>query len=146
MIEIRVRALGAQELSTYMANLPALLEKTADVALQEASAAILNKLRLSYRQETTPSGVKWPPSRAGLRHKARGTGQTMFDTGDLWRSIQLYKTKERERLIGTDVPYATKHQGPNAIVERTFLEITQAHLDMAKKIFEHRLKVALTIQ
>lgn len=120
------------------------VSKAASRALDEAAAAILNRLRLTYRQESSPSGAKWPPSRAGVVRKARGGSGTMFDTGRLFRSIQLYKTAEHERLIGTDVPYAVYHQGPQAQVERTFLEITQAHLDLSEKIFSNRLLEAMS--
>lgn len=128
--------------SEYLASLPAKLEEANERALDMAAAAILNRLRTTFRSEKDPEGNAWVPSRAGLKHKAQGTGQTMFDSGRLFHSIQLAHSSMGERIIGTDVPYAEHHQGPSAIVERKFLELTDEHIDMAVKIFENQLMKA----
>lgn len=144
MIEIRVDPTQLVAGVPLIAGFEGKTNSAATRALDEAAAAIFNRLRTTYMAEQEPSGKPWIPSASGLRNKSRGTGKTMFDTGNLWRSIQLYRTSASERLIGTDVEYSVYHQGPLAKVQRPFLEITDQHLAIARKIFEFRLKEALS--
>ena len=85
--------------------------------LDEGAAVIYNRMRSRFLIETDPMGVKWPPSQAALRRARSGRGGgTLFDTGKLFRSIQLFADSRTTRSIGTNVtspqgfPYAEKHQ------------------------------------
>lgn len=111
-------------------------------AMDASAAAILNRLRTSYLAETDPAGNPWIPSAAGVRRrKAGGTG-TLFDTGRLFRSIQLSTLPDLgERAIDTDVPYAEKHNsGKEGMVKREFMAITPEHEALAVSIFQSRLE------
>lgn len=124
-----------------LGELEPLIQKQAQRALDESAASILQRLRETFLQEQDPSGTPWIPSKAGLKRKAKGDGQTLFDTGTLFRSIQLatdLATKE-ERVIRTDVPYATYLQN-HKTVPRVFLAIGQEHIDTMEEIFQFRMK------
>jgi len=125
-------------------NLPAEIEKASERALDESAAAILNRLRTGYLQETDPFGKPWIPSLAGAKRRARGRGFTLFDTGRLFHSIQLYRTAPGERLIGTDVPYAGwLNFGTSKMVARPFLAVTEEHVQLSLAIYTFRLSEAL---
>lgn len=119
-------------------------EKQAQRALDESAASILQRLRESFLQETDPMGVPWVPSKAGMKRKALGTGQTLFDTGTLWRSIQLAteeSTKE-QRVLKTDVTYASFLQN-HQTVPRVFLAVGPDHVKAMEEIFLFRMNEAL---
>lgn len=69
--------------------------------LDGAAAIFLNRIRTRYQQQTAPDGTRWTPSAAAIAEQ-RNTG---IDTGNLFRSIQLYESVEGRRVIGTDVFY-----------------------------------------
>lgn len=129
---IQIQAIGDPE--KLLAGLGAGLEREAEVALDKSAAAILNRLRTTYMQEQDPTGSPWIPSKAGQRNKAKGTGQTMYDTGRLFRSIQLSRSEPGLRAIGTNVPYAQEQR-----VKREFLAITPEHVKMAESVFSYQL-------
>ena len=117
------------------------LSAASQVALDKSAAAILNKLRASFLAESDPEGVKWLPSRAGIRRRAKGGSGTLFNTGRLFRSIQLFSPSPGIREIGTDVDYGRKHQlGEEGMVKRVFLGFTDAHSDLANAIFLNEIK------
>lgn len=138
MITIRVKIDEAQGLSAFLANITPVIERTVDNALDQSAAAVLSHLRAGFLAETDPTGKKWTPSVAGLRRKAKGTGQTLFMSGRLFRSIQLY-SDGRTRSISTDVPYAGWLQNHHT-VPRTILALTPAHIQLTTSIFKNRLK------
>jgi len=115
--------------------------------LDEGAAVIYNRMRARFLVETDPMGNKWPPSQAALRRARSGRGGgTLFNTGRLFRSIQLYADGPATRAIGTNVtspqgyPYAEKHQfGLGGMVQRQFLGFAQEDLDVMKLVIFRRL-------
>jgi len=90
-------------------------------------------------------------SQAALRRARSGRGGgTLFDTGRLFRSIQLFAESATTRSIGTNVtspqgfPYAQKHQfGLGGMVARPFLGFATEDLDMMKLVIQRRLAKGL---
>lgn len=75
--------------------------------LDMAGAFVLNRIRTRYLAEMAPDGTPWIPSQAAIRRRAKGGTGTLYDTGRLFRSIQLSaETSDSERIISTNVPYA----------------------------------------
>ena len=115
--------------------------------LDEGAAVIYNRMRSRFLIETDPLGAKWPPSQAALRRARSGRGGgTLFDTGKLFRSIQLYADSQFTRSIGTNVtsamgyPYAEKHQfGLGGMPQRQFLGFAPEDLDIMKQVIVRRL-------
>ena len=127
-------------------NIESKLEQFINAALDQSAASILSALRKTFLEEKSPDGTPWVPSKAGEDRKASGRGGgTLFDTGRLFQSIQLYTTGPNERLIGTDVPYADKLQlGIYGGVPRVIIELTSDHIELARKIFLFQLKKAFS--
>lgn len=114
--------------------------------LDEGAAVIYNRMRSRFLVETDPMGVKWPPSQAALRRARSGRGGgTLFDTGKLFRSIQLFADSRTTRSIGTNVtspqgfPYAEKHQFGIGFPVRQFLGFGPDDLDTMAKVITRRL-------
>lgn len=78
--------------------------------LDEAAAITLSRIRDRFLHEMDPDGTPWVPSRAGIARRGKGGTGTLFDTGTLFRSIQLFASTDTERTIGTNVNYAKKIQ------------------------------------
>lgn len=114
--------------------------------LDEGAAVIYNRMRARFLVETDPLGNKWPPSQAALRRARTGRGGgTLFDTGKLFRSIQLFAESQFTRSIGTNVvsktgfPYAEKHQFGIGFPQRQFLGFATDDLDVMKTVIIRRL-------
>lgn len=118
------------------------LDAGVEKALDQSAASILNKLRTTYLAEQDPWGSPWVPSGAGQKRRAQGGTGTMFDTGNLFRSIQLHKDGPGVRSISTDVPYGPKQQFGEP--PRVFLAITGEHASTAKSIFEYQVQQLLS--
>ena len=85
--------------------------------LDQGLAIFLNRIRTRFRSELGPDNAPWTPSLAGLIRKSgkftyrngkkyTATG-TLFETGNLWHSIQAFDTGKKDtRGIATDVVYA----------------------------------------
>ena len=112
-----------------------------DLATQ-VGAALLNRMRTRFLAETDPDGQKWVPSTFGERRKAQGKGGgTLFDTGALFHSIQLGQASGGEVNIGTDIPYARKHQeGEDGEVQRVFLGFGGDDVKFTEDIIQARLE------
>lgn len=104
-LELRLKAL----------NDPSFGEKVLD----EGLALLLNRIRTRFLAEEGPDGA-WKQSMAGLKRKSggytyrkgrryTGTG-TLFETGNLFHSIQAAASSLGVRSIKTDIPYATALQ------------------------------------
>ena len=120
--------------------------------LDEGAAVIYNRLRSRFLIETDPLGNKWPPSQAALRRARSGRGGgTLFDTGKLFRSIQLFAESQHTRSIGTNVtstvgfPYAEKHQFGIGFPQRQFLGFGPDDLDVMKQVIIRRLHRGLKL-
>ena len=122
----------AKELSSILDN-----DRVAD----EAGAILLDRIRKRFLDETDPDGRKWPKSKAAQRRKRQGKGGgTLYDTGTLWRSIQLFSRGTGIRAIGTDVPYAKKHQyGLDGMEKRVFLGFSDDDVDLVEALIQKRI-------
>ena len=124
------------------------LVRTLDVELDterledEASAILLNRIRTNFLAERDPEGNPWKPSKAGIARRAKGSTGTLYNTGNLFRSIQL-SAKGTSRAIGTNVAYAEKHQLGIGVEQRIFLGVTQADAELYEKFLLKRIKKAL---
>lgn len=137
-----------QNLNRVLLSIGPALDVKSKEALDQAASAVFNQLRTGFLAEHDPWGNPWVPSIAGLRRKAKGTGQTLFDTGDLFRSLQLYVDNDYQRRIGTDVdyaPYLQLGQGRGNI-PRVFVELTEAHVELIASIFQQKVQEALNEQ
>lgn len=109
--------------------------------LDEASAVLLGRIRQRFLDETDPDGVAWIPSRAS---RLRAGGGTLFDTGRLFHSIQLFSEGENSRAIGTNVPYAPRHQfGGGNLPQRQFLGFSDEDATVVEKLIIKRVQEAL---
>jgi len=109
-------------------------------------ANLLNRQRQRFLKAVDPDGKPWPVSFAALRRTASGRdGKTLFDTGTLFNSIQFGILGPDLSEIGTNVPYATKHQlGEDGNPVRQFLGFTQEDANsaaiIAAKIIDDQLE------
>lgn len=120
--------------------------------LDEAGAVLLNRVRKRFLNEVDPDGNPWKPSRAGIRRRSKGGTGTLFDTGRLYRSIQLAPTQTKplaqgemaESTIFTDVEYGAAHQyGTKRLPKRRFLGINQDDMEIYGKVLARRLNQEL---
>ncbi|QZI85666.1 tail completion protein [Stenotrophomonas phage Summit] len=113
--------------------------------VDEAAAILLSRIRRRYLDQTAPDGSKWIPSYAAqLRAKTGRGGGTLYDTGRLFNSIQLYADTDTSRLIGTDVPYGKIHnEGIGKAPKRQFLGANEEDTDLMVKLVVNRIKKAL---
>ena len=116
--------------------------------LEEATALLLNRVRARYLRQENAEGVAWEPSLASFRRSfgiGRKGGGTLFDTGNLFHSIQVYKgINPLEYAIGTDVPYGKTHQfGEGKHPVREFLGWNQADATLARNVLAKKINEAL---
>ncbi|MGW8177528.1 MAG: phage virion morphogenesis protein [bacterium] len=121
--------------------------------LDEAGAVLLNRIRTRFLDEVDPDYEPWPQSKAASIRRAGGyttrdskryyaTG-TLFETGALFHSIQLYKDEVGARRISTDVPYARYLQeGTATLPPRVFLGFGQQDAEIVEKLILKRIAEA----
>lgn len=101
-VEITVDAL-----EPFIAHLRELIENIdTDPFLEDAGSFLLNRIRTRFLAEQGPEGEGWKPSKAALKRRDKGGSGTLFDSGNLFRSIQFAITGPDQAAIGTDVEYA----------------------------------------
>lgn len=132
----------------FLAGLSPLVDAVIEESLDKSAASILNSLRRTFLAEQDPSGQAWVPSAAGRKRRAKGGTGTLFDTGRLFRSIQLSSSTPGERVISTDVPYGPGLQSGLTeyglrLPPRPFLLITPVMEDRAISTFQAQLKRAI---
>jgi len=115
--------------------------------VDEAGAILLNRIRTRFLDETDPDGRKWVRSPAAIAGKGKGrkgkSFATLFDTGVLFHSIQLFKRGNDVRAIGTDVKYAPVHQkGLNGNVKRVFLGFNDEDETIIQQLLINRIEKA----
>jgi phage gpG-like protein len=126
-----------------MRQLQSATETTA--VLDEASAILLNRVRTRFLDEVDPDNSPWLPSKPGIKRKALGSTGTLWETGTLFRSIQLYGTGPDEREISTDVEYGKYHQeGTKFMVPRVFMGFNEDDADLVEGLILKRIKDALS--
>jgi hypothetical protein len=113
---------GDKRLERILEEIPVVLDTEA--ILDEGAAVLFNRQRTRFLQQVAPTGIPWLPSFAAIRHRRA----TLYDTGKLFRSIQLFASGPNQRSIGTDVtdsegfPYGEALQyGWGNLVPREFL-------------------------
>lgn len=151
---LTVTVTGQPALEKSIAGLVDALDTTK--ILDEGAAVIYNRMRSRFLIQQAPDGSTWPISKAAERRARSGRGGgTLFDTGKLFRSIQLYAESATTRAIGTNVtsptgyPYAEKHQfGLSGFPQRQFLGFADEDLEVMTQVIVQRiargLKAGLT--
>jgi phage gpG-like protein len=147
IIEVEVR--GLKELVASVQELATSVEERNDLANQ-VGAALFARIRQRFLDKQDPDGKAWPPSRAGLKREAGGytvrngkrytsTG-TLFETGALWNSIQLFAASNGEARIGTDIPYSRYlQQGNSRLPKRVFLGFGQSDGEFAALVAKRQM-------
>ena len=126
-----------------------------ETVLDEAGALLLNRIRTSFLSEKDPDEKPWLPSKAAIirrsggftygsgetKGKYTGTG-TLYESGNLFRSIQLGTRGAGERVIATDVPYAKFHQFgvPGRLPIRLFLGFGEKDEELVQRFLELRIE------
>lgn len=129
-----------------LAKLKVLAELTDPTfVVQQASALVLNRIRSRFLREVDPAENPWPPSKAAIARRASGGTGTLFDTGRLFRSIQLASLQGNEARIGTDVPYAKYHQLGIGQVQRQFLGISDGDARLVERVLQRMINQQLEI-
>lgn len=125
-----------------LSNLVNKLDKALDTTeiLDEATAIILNRIRQRFLEEKDPEGVPWKASKAALKRRIGGGTGTLFNTGRLFRSIQLASSTGNQRFIGSDVPYGRFHNEGIGQEKRVFLGFSTEDAEIAQKLVLKRLK------
>lgn len=109
--------------------------------LDQAGAILLNRIRTRFLDEVAPDDVPWIPSKASQRRRARGGTGTLFDTGNLFRSIQLAPIDGEgdTAYIATDVEYGLYHQYGIGQVQRSFLGFNERDAALVAKLLALRI-------
>lgn len=137
--------------SISVGNIPAIVRKFRSIEkdLSEnriadaASALVLDANRKRFLAETDPDGQPWTPSKAGQRRRQSGGTGTLFDTGNLFRSIQAFKAVDGTAEVGTNLPYAEKHQEGLGVEQRVFLGISDSDTDRVVDLVERMAAKAI---
>lgn len=139
-------------LQAVLATVRGVLE--VDKVADEAAAILLNRTRQRYLKEVNPDDVPWIPSQAAIDRRRKGGTGTLFDTGTLWRSIQLSAEKPKgERTIkagaysakGTE--YGQFHQFgvPGRLPIREFLGVPQGDIELFEARMLQKIAEALNL-
>lgn len=113
-------------------------------SVTESMSLLLNRTRTRFLAQVDPSGAHWEPSYAAFLRSFNGRGGgTLFDTGNLFHSIQLYSVSPTEGAIGTDVPYAKYHQYGIGQAKREFLGFSEDDEELALKVFFKNISEAI---
>lgn len=135
------------------------LQSVADVdlepALDQAAAFILSRIRKRFLKTRAPSGEIWKESQAARNRAAgigphAGGGKTLFASGKLFHSIQLFQKSTGVRTLGTDVtnakgfPYGAFHQLRGE--HRVFIGMNQEDMDIVTQFIVKRVAAALEEQ
>jgi len=118
-----------------------LATNTEDI-LDTAAAYLLNQIKTRFLRQEAPDGTTWIESQAAKNRK--GSGGTLFASGDLFNSIELSRGGVGVRIISTDLEYAPKHQfGLEGLPKREFLGFNEDDEQGVKNIIEDRIRLAL---
>lgn len=140
MISITVQ--GQEKLLEQLDKLAEALDT--EEILDQAAALMLARIRQRFLTKLTPDGDPWFPSKRGLKRSAAGGPGTLYDTGRLFRSIQLFAEEEpNTRTIGTDVFYAPFLQF-NPAKNWIFLGFGEEDRELAQDFVLKRIAEALS--
>lgn len=117
MIDFTIETRGAlRQIQTLTAELTDAIDP--EEILDQASSTILSRTIRRFRNQTTPDGRRWETSEAsrirarggytisGIRRRKATGGNTLFATGDLFRSFDLIDDGNGQRRIVNNAPYA----------------------------------------
>lgn len=139
---ITIEVTGLNQVRDVMARI--LLASEPSLILDQAAALQLNRIRTRFLAEEDPDGQPWVPSVSGAKRKAAGDGMTLFDTGNLFRSIHAFSNSPEERAIGTDVEYGRIHQfGLEGNVARPFLGFSPEDVNLIELLVTRRIQEAI---
>ena len=126
-----------------------LLQKVAQLTepsniLDKASAVVLNRIRQRFLREVDTAEQPWEPSKAAIRRRLKGGTGTLYDTGNLFRSIQQAGVEGTETRITTDVEYAKYHQfGIGGNLKREFMGVSEADARIVERVLQKYLDDSL---
>lgn len=144
---------GIQELADSLLGMD--IDGASHEAVTEAGAVLLNRIRRRFLAQVDPEGVAWEPSYAAFRRAFRigsdgkklkrgAGGKTLFDTGTLFHSIQLYSVDPFEMSIASDVYYGVFHnEGTATLPKREFMGFSEEDEDVALKVLIKKVEEAL---
>jgi phage gpG-like protein len=140
---LSVTVIGQAGVDAVLKNLEQALD-TVQI-LDEAGAFLFNRIRTRYLQQVNPDGTPWVQSGAAKKRARTGRGGgTLFDTGRLFRSLQLAADGPDARIISTDVPYAARHNnGTDGQLQRVFLGFSEQDATLVTSLLIKRIKKAL---
>jgi phage virion morphogenesis protein len=141
-MNLQITVQGQPDLTKRIDGLVTALDTQA--ILDEGAAVLFNRQRTRFLMEMDADGFKWPQSQAAKRRKktARGGG-TLFDTGRLFRSLQLYAIGPNVRAIGSNVPYGKTHNfGLAGFPVRQFLGFSDEDVQTMVNVVMKRIKRA----
>lgn len=143
MALVQVQVFGIEEVTNLVRKVVAFAQKPEDM-LDEAAALMINRTRQRFLAEEDPDGNPWIPSKSGAARKAAGGPGTLFDTGNLFRSIHAFSNSPTERAIGSDVDYAKTHQeGLEGNIQRVFLGFGTEDVGVLELLAATRLREAI---
>lgn len=112
--------------------------------LDDAGTIMLNLIKRRFLQQVDENNTSWVPSFASIQRRRKGRGGgTLFDSGRLFRSIQLARTSKNVAAIQTNVPYAGAHQFGEGQVRRPFLNASEADVGVLSRFILNRMLGAL---
>jgi phage gpG-like protein len=139
---MRIDVQGQPRIDAVLSAIDSALDVTS--ILDESAAILLNRIRTNFLAETSPDGVKWVRSEAAKEREEKGRGGgTLFDTGRLYQSIQLFAGGGNTRSIGTDVPYAKFHNNGQGQEQREFLGFGESDVNLVQLLIIKRITEAL---
>lgn len=125
-----------------------LATNTEDI-LDTAAAFILNQIKTRFLRQEATDGSTWEVSQAAKNRSAGALGGgTLFDSGDLFRSIEISRGGPGVRIISTDLPYAAQHQFGLTVdgvkfPVREFLGISPDDEQGVLNIIEDRIRISI---
>jgi len=142
---LKIAVEGQPDLEKVIEGLPAALDTKR--ILDEGAAVLFNNIRTRFLQEVDPQGQPWEPSKAALDRAKFGIGGgTLFASGKLFRSLQLYAIDENSRAIGTNAtsedgfPYPILFQyGLGGQTQRQFLGFSSSDIEYMHDLVFKRL-------
>jgi phage gpG-like protein len=124
-VDLAINVQGSEALLRVLNALVPALDVT-EIA-DEAAAILLARNRARFLKQQAPDGTVWQVSKAALWRAAHGKGGgTLYDTGQMFRSMQLGDPahgtpEEASAEIRVGVPYAGYHYFGIGQVVRIFL-------------------------
>lgn len=111
-----------------------------EALLDEAANILVNNILFRFESEKDPDGKDWIPSRAGMLRKLHGGHGTLYDTGNLFRSIKATAPSNTSRRISYGMPYGDKFQlGTGGMIKRQFMGASPQDISMVNQVIESKL-------